>query len=153
MLRGEPPLPADTSVNAVGSMPEGFRDWMEANADRIKRGQQRGTLPYFLRDNPRWKEYGGNNNNNDKSLEENQRIEANRILSKKLKKDPDYKDVVFNPRNGGLKATHIKHEDHTNDIKQTFFEDKLTSTDLEKKCQEILYRNGYSCILAQLSLY
>ena len=147
ILRGEEPLPFDKSANAVRSMPKGFNDWTEKNASRIEKAPKNGTLPYFLRDNPRWKEYGNKNNKNNKSPEENQRIEANRILSKKLKKDPDYKDVVFNPSNGGLKATHIKHEDHTNDIKQTFFEDKLTSTDLEKKCQEILYRNGYSCIL------
>ena len=70
MLRGEPPLPAETSVNAVDSMPEGFRDWMEANADRIKRGQQRGSLPYFVRDNIEKRKSEGTSDSDNDSAEQ-----------------------------------------------------------------------------------
>ena len=51
MLRGEPPLPADTSVNAVTDTPKGLQEWMTKNADRIDKARKNGTLPYFLRDN------------------------------------------------------------------------------------------------------
>ena len=53
ILRGEEPLPFDTSVNAVRSMPKGFSDWTEKNTSRIEKARKNGTLPYFLRDNVR----------------------------------------------------------------------------------------------------
>ena len=45
---------AETSVNEVKDVPENFKKWVADNADRIEKAEQRGTLPYFLRDN---KEY------------------------------------------------------------------------------------------------
>lgn len=51
ILRGEEPLPFETSANAVRSMPKGFNDWTEKNVSRIKKARKNGTLPYFLRDN------------------------------------------------------------------------------------------------------
>ena len=35
----------------VTSMPPQFKEWVADNADRIERAKERGTLPYFLRDN------------------------------------------------------------------------------------------------------
>lgn len=32
-------------------VPQGFKDWMSKNAERIKGAEERGKLPYFLRDN------------------------------------------------------------------------------------------------------
>ena len=32
-------------------MPENFNKWASLNQDRIARAEQRGTLPYFVRDN------------------------------------------------------------------------------------------------------
>ncbi|MBQ1932947.1 MAG: hypothetical protein II360_05570 [Muribaculaceae bacterium] len=32
-------------------MPENFDKWASLNQDRIARAEQRGTLPYFVRDN------------------------------------------------------------------------------------------------------
>ena len=62
------------------------------------------------------------------------------------KKDDNYKDVAFNWDNGGLKATHIGHIDHNKENEQRFFNGKLTSTDLEKECQEWAYQNGHCSI-------
>lgn len=42
------------SVNAVTDMPDGFKEWVRDNEDRIKAANKRGTQPYFIRDN---KEY------------------------------------------------------------------------------------------------
>ena len=45
------------SVNEVKSLPPQWEDWVEKNQARIDRAEDRGTLPYFLRDNEwAWKE-------------------------------------------------------------------------------------------------
>lgn len=63
-----------------------------------------------------------------------------------LRKDKNYTDVQTNAA-GGLKATHKGHITHSADKEQTFFADHLTSTDLELKCQDQLYRMGHTAIL------
>ena len=49
ILRGE--SPTTTSKNTVEDVPKGFSQWIEDNQERINRASERGTLPYFLRDN------------------------------------------------------------------------------------------------------
>lgn len=49
ILEGKEPL--ETSVNSVTEMPEGFKQWMEDNKDRILAADKHGTLPYFIKDN------------------------------------------------------------------------------------------------------
>lgn len=39
------------SVNEVTDMPQGFKDWIRDNSDRIEAAEKRGNLPYFIRDN------------------------------------------------------------------------------------------------------
>ena len=39
------------SKNAVDDVPDGFKKWVADNADRIEKANNRGTLPYFLKDN------------------------------------------------------------------------------------------------------
>lgn len=39
------------SVNRVSDMPKQFKAWIKENDDRIARANERGTLPYFLKDN------------------------------------------------------------------------------------------------------
>lgn len=41
------------SVNEVKDVPPQFKKWIEENKDRITKAEERGKLPYFLRDN-RW---------------------------------------------------------------------------------------------------
>lgn len=52
ILRGEEPLPAERSKNYVKDLPQGFTRWAKDNASRIDAARGRGTLPYFLKDNP-----------------------------------------------------------------------------------------------------
>lgn len=40
------------SKNEVTDVPQGFKDWVRDNEERIERAAGRGRLPYFLRDNP-----------------------------------------------------------------------------------------------------
>ena len=49
ILNGEEPT--SESENAVKDVPENYKKWVVDNADRIKAAEQRGTLPYFLKDN------------------------------------------------------------------------------------------------------
>lgn len=39
------------SVNEVEDVPQGFKDWIRDNEERIERAEKCGTLPYFIRDN------------------------------------------------------------------------------------------------------
>lgn len=45
---------ARPSENEITDVPDGFKDWVRDNADRIEAAEKRGTQPYFIRDN---KEY------------------------------------------------------------------------------------------------
>jgi hypothetical protein len=49
MVEGED-VPEE-SANAVRDVPEGFKKWVEKNGERIAKAEQRGKLPYFLREN------------------------------------------------------------------------------------------------------
>ena len=54
ILAGEPPLPSQLSANAVAAPPASFTQWLEKNATRIEAAQQRGTIPYFIKDNAKY---------------------------------------------------------------------------------------------------
>ncbi|MDR0619166.1 MAG: zeta toxin family protein [Bacteroidales bacterium] len=54
MLRGEKPLPPESSKNYIKDLPDNFREWLDKNAERIARATDRGALPYFLRDNKKF---------------------------------------------------------------------------------------------------
>ena len=128
---------------------------MAANEERSKGWK---SAPYFIRDN-----YVGGNladglmhdlKDNitfagiykiemDKTISE--QIEANRKEYERLLKDNNYTDVRFNPENEALSAIHKGHK--KNNPKEETYYDGLTSIDLEKKCQEILFKNGHRCVL------
>lgn len=50
-LEKDPDEPKESSVNEVTDLPDGFKDWVADNADRIEAAGKRGTQPYFIRDN------------------------------------------------------------------------------------------------------
>lgn len=127
------------SVNEVTDVPKGFKDWGENNAERIEAAEKRGIMPYFIADSrdtvKRILEGGGGSDGNSKDDAEAARIEANHREYERLKADPNYTDVEFNPKNGGLKATHIEHN---------FDGDKGW---YEQHVQTTGYQNGHSIIL------
>lgn len=43
--------PSSDSVNCVKNVPDNFNEWLDKNVERIQAAKNRGTLPYFLRDN------------------------------------------------------------------------------------------------------
>lgn len=62
------------------------------------------------------------------------------------RKDPDYTDVKTN-KQGGMKATHVGHNKHSATKEETFFDEKITSTELEYICQDKLFKLGHKAIL------
>lgn len=66
-----------------------------------------------------------------------QRIEQNGKIYNQLINDPNYTDVHFNKNNGGLKATHIKHN---LDRQKGWY---------EKAVQDVGYKSGHSVILEE----
>lgn len=66
---------------------------------------------------------------------QNEHIEKNRSLYGKLIKDDKYKDVAFDEKNGGLKATHIGHN---LDKDKGWYETTI---------QDVGYKHGHSVIL------
>lgn len=72
---------------------------------------------------------------------------VNQELYDRLKSNPDYRDVAIDDNSGGVKGIHKGHIIHSSDKERTFFSEKLTSTDLELLCQDILFHKGHSCIL------
>lgn len=44
--------PSPDSVNKIDTPPAGWHDWLDTNKERIATAKEKGTLPYFLKDNP-----------------------------------------------------------------------------------------------------
>lgn len=129
------------SVNEVEDVPQGFKDWVKDNEERIDKAAERGKLPYFIADNrdtvKRILEGGGGSDDNRAEKAEAARIEANRREYERLKADPSYTDVEFNPKNGGLKASHVGHNFDKNGGKY------------EKNVQHAGFISGHSVILEE----
>ena len=66
--------------------------------------------------------------------------------------DPQYKNVEFDEKTGGVKATHKGHNGHDpNDLTRYF--ENLTKEDLENECQEILFKWGHKAILRNEQIF
>ena len=152
------------SVDSVDDVPDNFKEWIADNADRIGKAESgQGTLPYFIRDNKevvdailRGESTETTVSNSGKAVsnpengsiatekavsemetKERERIEANRREYERLLADPEYTDVEFNPKNGGLKA---KHKNHNIDKDKGWY---------ELEVQETAYQHGHSVILEE----
>ncbi|WP_290391347.1 hypothetical protein, partial [Paramuribaculum intestinale] len=70
----------------------------------------------------------------------------NRAKYRELKNDPEWRDVEYDKRTGGLRGRHIGHIIHDSPKAERFFEG-LTSTQLELECQAELFRMGRVALL------
>lgn len=77
--------------------------------------------------------------------ESDHRLSHNRNLYNTLLVDDNYKNVKYDKKTGGVRATHKGHITHSSKNEKTFF--GYTSTELENHCLDILYKNGNICIL------
>lgn len=67
-------------------------------------------------------------------MQNKERIEANRKVYENLKKNRNYYNVKFNPKNGGLQATHVNHN----------FDPR--TGEREKHVQKVRYNHGRAVI-------
>lgn len=67
----------------------------------------------------------------------------------RLRADENYTDVKIDRKSGGLRAMHIGHNSESNG--ELHFNGQYTSFDLEKECQERLFRLGHKAILCDES--
>lgn len=81
------------------------------------------------------------------------KISDPKYLAKKdyssLSRDPDYRDVKFDKKSGGVKATHVGHNYDTG--KKEFFGGTMSGADLERECVEQLFKSGHRVILCDES--
>lgn len=73
-------------------------------------------------------------------------VQKSRELYDKIRDNKQYKDVEFDEKTGGLKATHVYHNEKSNGAFY-FGEEKLTGLALEKECQDEVFKFGKTCIL------
>ena len=71
----------------------------------------------------------------------------------RVRNDENYEDLEYNILNGGIKATHISHYKHETKDKRKYFNNLYSSSDLEKLCQNVLYKLGFSCVLENEIVY
>ncbi len=120
------------SVNEVKDVPEGFKQWVGTNSQRIAYAKKRGTLPYFIRDNqntvdgilntvPRYKDYlingirqmhvlDGSNYNLTKIVSD---IEADIRMNKRFETGVvvDLQGNVIIDKRGGLSTVEFTQEE------------------------------------------
>lgn len=81
---------------------------------------------------------------------ETDRIKANKAEYNRLKKSGVYTDIEFDKKSGGVKATHKGHITHDTPKAERFF-GGFTSSDLERECQNQLFKMGYKVLLCDES--
>ena len=82
--------------------------------------------------------------------ERRKQYQANHTEYERLKANKNYTDVAFNEESGGVKATSLSHK-KDNGKEQPVLE-QFTGKQLEKRCQDNLFRMGKVCILEPESL-
>jgi len=79
-------------------------------------------------------------------------IEEHRKAFDKLVASGNYTDLEFNPQTGAYKATHVGHISHDKPNEPVFFGNKTTSQ-LEKDCAVVFFKNGNRVILRNEKVY
>lgn len=112
-------LPSESSKNFVNDVPNKFKTWLNENEDKFKNWKRK---PSFIEENGKY-------------VKTKEFIESRRKDFLKLAKDPNYQDVLFDERNGGLKAIHKDHNMNPKALKY------------EREVQNILFKRGDKVIL------
>lgn len=150
LLNGEePPQPS----GKIEEPNEYFNEWVSKNRDRIEKAK---TLPYWVEDNMKAVEKAMASTEEDEIMEEKSseetkkeklqstnntekenQYEVNLKEYERLLADENYTDVAFNEENGGLKATHIRHNF---DGAKGWYEEKV---------RDVGFKEGNSVILKE----
>ncbi len=110
-------------------VPANFNKWINENKDKFK---ENATIPNSI-------------SQNEKYVDIREVLKTERRKQyEELKRDKNYKDVAMN-KIGGLKATHVGHCTHDEEVKP-FFNHTMGSDDLENELMAKAYKAGHSII-------
>lgn len=73
-----------------------------------------------------------------REMDEEEQLTAARQTYERLKADPDYTDVKFDPKSGGVKATHREHN-----FDKAVGKYEIPRGEYEKITTDALYKKGY----------
>lgn len=103
-------------------VPRGFTEWTQRNAARIEAARERGTLPYFLKDNARLMEREAEAKTltlarakaRHEARSEKEEAEIRRRWEtfrtyQAYKRNGEYRDMRFNHKTGAFMSTHKEH--------------------------------------------
>ncbi|WP_288776978.1 hypothetical protein [uncultured Bacteroides sp.] len=93
------------SKNEVTEPPSGFYSWMQENEDRIEKSNNRGTLPYWIKDNPK---YTGVK---VEAINTGEREEIRKKAKEKYQSyDNAWTKAYFDEYSGGFNVYHQEHQ-------------------------------------------
>jgi hypothetical protein len=104
ILQGE--APSSGSVNEVRDVPAGFKKWVADNEARIAKANNRGTLPYFLKDNAN---FAGISVNKINMVNRSEFLKASKSKYDSYNQ-PDWERAYFDERSGGFNVYHKDHQ-------------------------------------------
>ena len=96
----------------VTDTPKGFKKWVKDHKEQIQGAKN---PPYWVRNNKAvvngiwWKKKVNIADKTPKTAIKNSRLESRKKEYQKLLADSNYKEVEFDEKTGGLKATHTNH--------------------------------------------
>ena len=126
ILAGEDP--ADfKSKNEVTKLPDEFHSWMQENEERIEKANNRGTLPYWIKDNP---QYTGVK---VKAMNTGERNDIRKKSKEKYQSyDEKWDRAYFDEFSGGFNVYHQEHQ----------FTNTQGGGDAEKMVGKLLAKNN-----------
>lgn len=115
------------SKNEVTELPNEFYSWMQENEERIEKANNRGTLPYWIKDNP---QYTGVK---VKAMNTGERNDIRKKSKEKYQSyDEEWDRVYFDEFSGGFNVYHQEHQ----------FTNTQGGGDAEKMVGKLLAKNN-----------
>ena len=93
------------SVNEISDVPENFKKWVDENKDRIEKANNRGTLPYFIKDNSKFSSIEVDRINFTESKE----IRVTSMLKYNSYNKDNWEKAYFDKFSGGFNVYHKNH--------------------------------------------
>ena len=115
------------SKNEVTKLPDEFHSWMQENEERIEKANNRGTLPYWIKDNP---QYTGVK---VKAMNTGERNDIRKKSKEKYQSyDEKWDRAYFDEFSGGFNVYHQEHQ----------FTNTQGGGDAEKMVGKLLAKNN-----------
>ena len=87
---------------------DGFSQWIDENQERIGRAAERDTLPYWIKDNPKYVKTDTSSTGPGAKMDERNTI--NEARRKYQTYDEEWEKAYFNEENGGYNVYHRSHQ-------------------------------------------